>query len=198
MQASEALDQFKKAIEELEATGQNSVPTVNLKSYLAVLTQDAVRQEAGQATMSSEQASRQLEIWKTKIGVGSEMLKATIEAGQTALKSAIIINGGAAVSMLAFVGNAITKSDLRPGSPLLTHTGVALFIFMIGTGLAGTSTAIRYLSQHCYQDASYDNASPLWRLWGNRFAVASVVLGVGSFASFFAGGYLAFRAVVLP
>ncbi|MFP3562236.1 hypothetical protein SB861_68285, partial [Paraburkholderia sp. SIMBA_049] len=78
-------------------------------------------------------------------------------------------------------------------SPILSHVGIALFMFMVGTGVAGTSTAFRYLSQRCYQDGAHEGANPLWERWGHYFTGAAILLGVSSFASFFVGGYLAFR-----
>ncbi|MFM0506701.1 hypothetical protein [Paraburkholderia sp. RL17-373-BIF-A] len=198
MKESEALQQFKTAIEDVEKTGQNSIPTVNLKNYLDLLLRDAAQREAGLNTSTEEQRAHGLEVWKTQVGMFAEMLKATTEAGQTALKSAILINGGAAVAMLAFVGNAVTKSDLRPGSPILSHIGGALLIFMVGTGLAGTSTAFRYISQWCYAEAVNKPVPSRERTCGHAFSIVAVLLGIGSFTAFFAGGWLAFKAILTP
>lgn len=198
MKESEALQQFKNAVEDVEKTGQTAIPTTNLKNYLDLLLRDAAQREAGLNTTTDEQRAHGLEVWKTQVGMFAEMLKATTEAGQTALKSSILINGGAAVAMLAFVGNAVTKTDLRPGSPLLSHIGLALFVFMVGTGLAGTSTAFRYLSQWCYAEAVNKTGPSRERTWGHGFAIVAVLLGVGSFAAFFGGGWLAFKAILTP
>lgn len=198
MKATEALQQFKNAIEDVEKAGQSTVPTSNLKAYIDTLAMDAMRQEQGLVASTDQQRAHALEVWKTQVSMSAEMLKATVEAGQTALKSAILINGGAAVAMLAFVGNVVTKSDLRPGAPLLSHMGAALIVFVLGTGSAGTSTAFRYLSQHCYGETSHANTKSLWKIWGDRAAIVSILLGVASFAAFFAGGWIAFRAVATP
>jgi len=198
MKATEALQQFKNAIEDVEKTGQSAVTTSNLKTYIDTLAQDAMRQEQGLVASTDQERAHALEVWKTRVSMSAEMLKATVEAGQTALKSAILINGGAAVAMLAFVGNVVTKSDLRPGAPLLSHIGAALIIFVFGAGCAGTSTAFRFLSQRCYEDALHVNEKSLWKIWGDRAAIVSILLGVASFAAFFAGGWIAFRAVSTP
>lgn len=150
--------------------------------------------------MTEAQASHQLEVWKTQLSAHStmsvEMLKSTVEAGQTALRSAIVINGGAAATVLAFAGNAITKGQIFPGLPLLTHVGAALLWFMFGLGAAGIATGFRYLSQFAYTGSH--NGAPRWGRAGAISNIVSICLGVGSFAVFILGGLAAYHAIVLP
>ncbi|SEI80884.1 hypothetical protein [Paraburkholderia diazotrophica] len=199
MKTSDALKLIKGAVEDVETKGQTVVATVNLKQLLDQMINDAQKEEAGVVVKTAEQIGHELEVWKARTAattsLGAEMLKATTEAGQTALKSAILINGGAAVAILAFVGNAVTRWKIDPGSPLLTAVGFAMLTFVIGTGLAGASTAFRYLSQFAYGTA-FDNSSKRWRTWGDLGSLVAVLLGVGSFVAFFIGGYQAFRAIV--
>ncbi|BDC37931.1 hypothetical protein PTKU15_12280 [Paraburkholderia terrae] len=205
MKTSDALKLIKGAVEDVETKGQTVVATVNLKQLLNQMITDAEKEEAGVVMRTAEQVTHDLEVWKTRTSatasLSAEMLKATTEAGQTALKAAILINGGAAVAILAFVGNAVTKWALDPGSPLLTAVGFALLTFVVGTGLAGTSSAFRYLSQFAYGTAfesESNDRKKCWNTWGHVGSAVAVVLGVFSFAAFFVGGYQAFHAIVLP
>ncbi|MDR6447500.1 hypothetical protein J2794_003616 [Paraburkholderia terricola] len=201
MKTSDALKLIKGAVDDVESKGQTHIATANLKTLLDEMLNDAQKVEAGAVVKTDEQIAREVEVWKTQVtataSTATEMLKATTEAGQTALKSAILINGGAAVTILAFIGNAVTKWKFEPGSPLLTAVGFALFTFVIGTGLAGASTAFRYLSQFSYGTA-FDTSDNRWRSRGHWASFIAVTLGSASFAAFFIGGYQAFRAIISP
>ncbi|WP_244828437.1 hypothetical protein [Caballeronia sp. TF1N1] len=200
MKASEVVGQIKAAVDEFAQTGNSAIPVQNMQMYLDGLLKTTQERESSNAPISEAQAQHQLEIWKTQLvarsGMTVEMFKAVVEAGQTALKSATLLNGGAAVAMLAFVGNALTNLREPVRTTLLTSVGGALFIFMIGAGLSGVSTAARYLSQACYANAAEQNPAPYWMKWGMALQWASIALGVGSFASFFAGGWTAYRSIV--
>lgn len=200
MKRSEVIQQIIVAVEEFAKTGQSAIPVQNMRLYLDGMIETVAAQEASPLPITEAQAAHGLEVWKTKLTASSamsvEMLKATIEAGQTALKSAIIINGGAAIAMLAFIGNALAKWNDAAGSSLLTNVGVALFMFMVGTGAAGTSTGFRYLAQFVYAAPPSANARPWLTAWGSAANCISIMLGIASFASFFAGGWLAFHAIV--
>ncbi|SAL26152.1 hypothetical protein AWB64_02141 [Caballeronia sordidicola] len=202
MKTSEVIQQIKAAVDQCAEAGQTVIAVPNMQTYIDEILATALEQESFPPQVTEAQAQHQLEVWKTQLsaqsGMTIEMFKAVIEAGQTALKSAILLNGGAAVAMLAFVGNAVTKLDGPPLTSILTKVGGALFVFMIGAGSAGTSTAMRYLSQAAYGNAVLPNAPPYWHRWGSRIQWVSIALGVASYASFFAGGWIAFRAIVVP
>jgi hypothetical protein len=74
-----------------------------------------------------------------------EQFKSAISMAELALKSSIVINGGAAVSVLTFVGNtkSIEKIFLIYG----------LLLFSLGVFLAATSTIFAYLAQNKYLEA---------------------------------------------
>ncbi|MFM0405289.1 hypothetical protein [Paraburkholderia dipogonis] len=200
MKASEALKQVLDAVVEAEKGGAKDLSIENLKVYLGHIAA-VVEQDEHQATTaaSEEQVNRQFEVWKAQLSADSamnvELFKATTEAGQTAVRSAIVINGGAAATMLAFAGNAITKGQIVPGAPLLTAIGTALLWFMLGVGAAGVASGFRYLSQFAYSEW---RRHPAGRRFGTATNVISICLGVGSFAMFFVGGIAAYHAVVVP
>ncbi|SOE59028.1 hypothetical protein SAMN05414139_01462 [Burkholderia sp. D7] len=95
--------------------------------------------------------------------------------------------------MLAFAGNAITKGQILPGTPLLTHIGSALLWFMFGLGGAGIATGFRYLSQ-----LAYNMTLAGAQRWGTVSNIISICLGVGSFLAFLLGGLAAYHAIVQP
>lgn len=127
--------------------------------------------------------------------MSDEMFKAVIESGQTAIKSALLINGGAATALLAVMAEAFKSpgSELRALAPAL---GWAWLLFVVGLGFAGSSSGARYLSQHFYGQAEFDSAakSPMHTAAADVWRRVAVTLALGSFALFFVGAGLAFSA----
>ena len=78
-----------------------------------------------------------------------EMFKSVILAGQNALKSVILINGGAAVAILAFVGSTWDKSaNTNVGKKLL----ISMVLFAFGVLAGGIASGLTYLAQRAYAD----------------------------------------------
>ena len=67
-----------------------------------------------------------------------ELFRSVIEHGRDALKAAILINGAAAVALLAFIGKIWSmKNSLSTADPL----AYALLVFGSGVLFAGVSSA---------------------------------------------------------
>jgi hypothetical protein len=115
-----------------------------------------------------------------------EMFKATLETGQTALKSLTLINGGAALALLTFIGTIVTK---EPDSELITVATLygPMMTFVAGLGLAGLASAARYISQDLY------NVS---QCWGHIFKALAVASGVMSLIAFGYGSYWSGEALL--
>jgi hypothetical protein len=112
----------------------------------------------------------------------SEKFKAGIEAGQTALRTAITINGGAAVALLAFLGNLAAKQvpahKLLPWSMLAFFGGVLFGAFSLGA---------RYFTQL----TDYQDHVTAPRIFNN----VAIALGIVSLLAFSVGGVIAFLAL---
>jgi hypothetical protein len=139
---------------------------------------------------------RDMEVWKVNF-------QTAVQAGQAALKAGILINGAAAVALLAFVQNLITSSKNhvqtasgdREGAVVqslaaaLVLGGVpapvlknALMSFLVGVAAAAFATAFAYLTQ-------FTN-----RKWvGLGFQTAAIVFGLGSLVAFVVGGFFSAR-----
>lgn len=99
-----------------------------------------------------------------------EMFRATIAAGQTAMKSAILINGGAAVATLAFVGSLVQHRTL------VRSFGVVLPCFALGALFGAVGTGFAYLAACKY--AHEDARSGHWR---NNLAIFFTILSYVGF-----------------
>lgn len=90
----------------------------------------------------------------------SECFKSIITMGQNALKSIIMINGGASVAFVAFLNNNLTKflSDVLL-SKVYLFLWYALIAFGVGTFLASAGYGLAYLTQIKYYRDSSDQSN---------------------------------------
>ena len=110
-------------------------------------------------------------------------------SADSALKSAFLVNGGGAVALLAFFGQATTQARPAHVSSLLA---TALLILVVGTALAGVATGLSFLAQYGY----FMQKS---RSWFGRAArsltAANIVLVGASYVCFVVAGFVAYRAL---
>jgi hypothetical protein len=192
MNAVEAIQHVRDVLSETKKRGVDAVQIEAFDNFLEDFSK-------GAPTMGAEEAKRRttvdIERWKIQNTFEVEMFKAVIEAGQTALRSALLINGGAAAALLAFLGNLLTKTPSANSGTLVSGVGFALLIFVCSLGSAGVASGFRYLSQFCYAHQNGDCANS-WIAAGHVMNFTSVALGVASFGGFFWGGYMAYRSLI--
>ena len=115
-----------------------------------------------------------------------ESVRATISAGQNALRSAFVMNGGAAVAILAFVGHL---AAVNPGH--IADFSKSMLWFVAGVGAISIASGTTYLSQWFYSDWEQ-------RLWAMRAGlginVISIILGLASYGLFIKGALVAYDA----
>lgn len=129
-----------------------------------------------------------------------EMFASVLEFGHAAIRSATILNGGAAVATLAFVGALLTsprtlRADYLPIVDVLITYGV-------GVALAGASAAVGYLAQYSYQfglagwrrtlKPPYLVATNKTRLWngvGFCFHALTLIAVILAYGLFLRGGW---------
>ena len=111
-----------------------------------------------------------------------ENLKGAIQLGAQTLKSLELINGGAAVGILTFYGNVLSRPvDARIDRIAISH---ALMCFGIGVAAAAIASGIGYLSQ--LRLAHYPAG-----VIDNWFRGLAIISGIVSFVVFVIGLYLA-------
>jgi len=146
--------QLKEAIEELKDSGKESVPCDGLISYL-----DKVLDSPSDELTASEfeQHKAWLQAWvETNKAVHAselEMFRSVIASGQNALRSAFLLNGGAAVAVLAFLGKLADQHQDR-----IAQFAGSLILFVVGVLSVTMATGATYLSQWFY------NNEPGWKL----------------------------------
>ena len=189
MKTTDLITDLKNAIAATKAQGNSTIPITNLENYLSEMERINFGEETLETQISErEQATRkfehEMEVWKVNAPL---MFNSVIEAGLSALKSATLINGGAAVSLLAFLGNLLTK-DPPYGTTYPIHAlSLAMLIFFLGVGFSGVATASRYFSQAAYSSKN--------ECQGGFFRWLAIILALLSFGAFFYGGIEAYYAI---
>jgi len=180
------LDNLKDLIQNSKQIGHETIPLYVLEQYLS--------DEFKSAVEKRNVYLHEMEVWKINAPLESakslEMFKAVLETGQTAIKSATLINGGAAVALLAFLGSSSTSKDagLINNLHILNY---ALIAFVVGVAFAGITSGLRYISQAIYSEVMETGK---WRAWGNCIRNAAIFFGCLSFITFLAGSGIAARA----
>lgn len=190
MKATELITALRGALQPIKAQSQELIPIANLENYLEEMEKIANANETAsiegeKQDLAASRFAHDFEVWKVRAPLQSasdlEMLKAVLEAGQTALKSATLINGGAAVALLAFLGNMLSRDAAKDIAYLIPEINGAMLSFVIGVGCAGLASGLRYLSQDFYT-GNKDG-------WGAALKIPAIILGFASFGCFFWGGY---------
>jgi len=116
-----------------------------------------------------------------------EMFRSVIQSGQNAVKTSLLMNSGAAVALLAFIGKLTEQRQVH--IPLFAG---ALAVFVGGVFSIVVASGFTYLSQWTYTGSTRWS----WRT-GTVFNIISIVLGLCSYGLFIWGavkGYSAFMS----
>jgi len=108
-----------------------------------------------------------------------EQFKSVMQVSVLALRSAMIINGGAAIALLTFLGNMKDTS------------GMACFVnslqfYIAGVALAALATGTSYFAQYRYLHELKNNNS---KSRGQYFTCLTIALVFLAYAAFIGGGF---------
>ncbi|MGA3164120.1 MAG: hypothetical protein ABSD77_08020 [Verrucomicrobiota bacterium] len=142
MEAKHIIEHIRTQLNKASASGIQYIEVSALLAFLSEL-----ERAAPAATEDVKfQHESQLAFHRSQHEASLEMFRSVIDAGRTALKTCILINGGAAIALLAFIGNLYSKGNVSI-APGLTS---ALIHFSIGVFLAGLTSGFTYLAQGCF------------------------------------------------
>lgn len=111
--------------------------------------------------------------YRVKVETELEMFRSVITAGQSAIKASLLVNAGAAIALLAFVGSLLRgENELS----LVSDFAYSLLLFSAGVLVAAIAGGIAYLTQITYQWK--------WRWCGGILNFAAGVLVSCSFGIF--------------
>lgn len=172
--------QLKNTIEDLKKNGNTSIDCDILISYL----EKVINSSSKNLTQADiEHYKAQLQLWveaeKRNHSADLEMFRSVIQSGQNALKSSFLLNGGASVALLAFIGKLTEEQASRiPGF------AYPLSVFVTGVLSIALASGATYLSQWFYA------APEAWKQkTGFSFNILSIILGIFSYVFFMWGIY---------
>lgn len=180
-------DRLISAVAAAKNQGFTEIHIDNLERFIAADDGDAEHEK------DRKQFLAELEIEHAKISMAHQSASNVQEfladqnTAEFAVKSSILVNGGASIALLAFLGNLATKAE-GVSAYSLTSLNHSMLAFVAGVGAAGITAGLRYFSQACYT-GSYAKT-------GLGFKVAAVALWLTSMGLFGTGGYLAYRALL--
>jgi len=179
METKEAIDKFKSDLAEVKAQGQSTVAIEALENYLGGLEKDAslsfeMRKLEYQQTLAHYDAQTKSQL---------EMFKSVIDAGKEALNATLLINGGAVVAFLGFLGSMLSKGGSEALGLKLT---IPLLFFGFGVLFGALGFGFRYCAQFTY--------ARQWIKAGHIFNVISVLFATAAYTAFGYGVYVAYSA----
>lgn len=183
MKSREVVQVFRNTIISTKKAGVERVSVADLEAYVThldnVVAETGEDVQAGKAAMERYRAD--LSAWissrQQKHEHNLEMLRAVVATGQSALRSALLINGGAAVAMLAFIGGIWPHNS---SSPVIGSLAFALVFYVFGVLAAAVASGATYFSQAGYGQ-EFGSASDIVGRVGHILAVLGVFIAYGLF-----------------
>jgi hypothetical protein len=146
----------------------------------------AIRQQTGELQYTTDQlitlGSQQIERERLHHEGVLAMIDAAVTFAGATIKALLLLNGGAAVALLAFIGHLVTSngSDLAI-SP--TALGPALLLFSWGALCGGAVAALSYLAQILFKEES-QRESRAWTIAAEAFRISAVSTAIAGFVLF--------------
>lgn len=179
MKANQFAKELCLTVEKLKADGVEKIDTSNLIAYLASASKELESEHTFDTELYKAKLQKWIEEHKNTHSYSVEMFRSVITAGQNALRTSFLMNGGSSMAMLAFIGHLATEVPEK-----VQLFASSLTVFVIGVLIVAIASGTTYLSQWLY-------ASKNERLIdiGGILNVASIVLGISSYVIYGFGVY---------
>ena len=177
--------QLRDTIQEIKSNGTAAIYCDNLIAYLDDVAKSPT-EELSEIDLEKYKADLQLHIEQNKNYHSSqlEMFRSIVSSGQNAIRSSFLLNGGASVALLAFIGHL---AAINPDK--INVFAYPLVLFVIGVLAMTMTSGFTYLSQWLYGSDNLKSQS-----WGFGFNILCIVLGISSYLFFIWGMWHAYHA----
>lgn len=184
-------------IKQLQAKGCKKIKLGNLLKYvqenfiddeerLLSHAEEAKLEYQGKLAEYQAREGSRLAQYRANVDSSLEMFKAVIHFAGTTLKMLFWLNGGAAVAMLAFLGNIWSKC---PSSVIASGIIKALWFFCLGIVISVICCGFSYFCQVCFTEISKHQ----WL--GSILRITAVLCGCGTIWFFLRGIYAVYCAL---
>jgi hypothetical protein len=134
---------LKDAVLQLKKDGVQNLSVAALLDYVTKL-EAAVQERREPSAAELEHYKAQLSAWvekqKEASAINVEGFKSVILAGQNALRSALLVNGGAAVALLAYIGKLSVEASAH-----VSDFALPLLLFVLGALVVVINSGFTYL-----------------------------------------------------
>lgn len=170
--------EMKEIIVDLKEKGHNSIDSDTLIKYLSEV-ENSANSEPSAIEIEAFKANLQhkLEDIKFDSNTRIEMFKSVITSGQNAVKTGFLLNGGATLAMLTFIGHISERQPNR-----VSEFGCSMYSFTIGVLLVAITSGLTYLSQWFYSNDEDKSQTA-----GDISNYICIVLMIASYVMFFIG-----------
>jgi hypothetical protein len=191
MKTTDAITLLEDALQKHEEQGTTSIELAAVRQYATKIREWQDEDEKSGSDEPSEihmeryraQLTAWVERYKLEHDRNMEMFRSTIQAGQNALRTCLLINGGAAVALLAFLGHVASGEGAGASMPMVA-VARALAFYVAGVLIGGLASGFTYLAQFFFSDD--------WNKTGHAFNTAAILSGLLSLGLFGYGSYLAY------
>ncbi|OYU00506.1 MAG: hypothetical protein CFE40_04245 [Burkholderiales bacterium PBB1] len=167
--------QLRSLIEDIKSKGTAAIYCDNLIAYLREV-ENSPEPELTPLEIEKYKADLQnwIEVNKSGQEAQLKLFRSVIASGQSAIKSSFLLNGGAAVALLAFIGHL---AQFKPSA--VAQFGACMLPFTYGVLAIAVTSGLTYLSQWLY-------ASPKAKAVKAGFYVnlSCIALGITSYGLF--------------
>lgn len=188
MESKKIINSIKTELVKLKKSGHKEVSIQGLENYLDDLSNQAVDSKDIRLAQYNAEYQSNLEKYKEDRAEWRELFKATVGHAQSAIKLQALVNGGAAVALLAFIGK-VWSAEFST-TVIAEFIPLALVLYCCGVGAAAITQSLTYVSQH-YFTYDGDKVAAVIRFLAQFTAFSS--LGLFFVATYYA--YLGFTNV---
>lgn len=188
MATKEVLEGIINDVQNTRQQGFENISAERLLTYLENLKTTQNYDHEVQMELLKSSNTTNLEVLKLNHATSLEVFRSVITVGANAAKSFMIINGGAAIALLAFLGNIWNKETTPTASASVANS---LLIFCLGILCSGVCSGFTYLSQFCYANSELSTKRP-WHLAGHFNNTIAVLSGLASLILFGIGAYVTY------
>jgi hypothetical protein len=182
MTGRDVIQIIRDNVRTVQETGVGSVPIETLQRLLNHLDSGEVDKDI--ALLIAAEKERATAKYGARVNSQLELFKSVIGSGQAALKSFFLLNGGAAVAVLALIGHLSTSATT---AGQVNKYALPLVSFACGLVFTSMAAGGTYLVQKAYAEKR--------KRWANRFNTLVVWLCFGSLVAFCVGCYFAYVAI---
>lgn len=182
MKPTEVISVIRDAVLDIKSKQEDVISVDGLLQYLDDLDTGVNQKYEFDEAKFRAAHERNLSHYEAQQQHTMEMWRSVITFAQGSIKSSMIINGGAAAALLAFIGNVWAKGIVPEAVGPITLS-IAYFSFGVLASALGSGTT--YITQYSY--------AADWQRVAKSFHMFTLVLILGSFVLF---GFGAFEAYV--